>query len=707
MAATISPDGSLIHACFPISKVEKSQDGNIFVYGRASDGSVDSDEQIVDPGWTASAIQEWLSTGGNVRVQHNPRRDPAGIGVEASTDSNGATWLKSLIVEPVAKALVEAGALRAYSVGIARPEVVQDPQARGGRIVGGDLYEISLVDRPANRNCGFHLVKAAEDGSVTWVGTVFGDSGLVNRLAGGESASAESGNAGFAGHSGTWSNALTVQADHEPDTARGAAENSSEVDSTVAQIQESASAEGVGTKSAASDAPPGRAMDAEVLPAGSNMPILQVLDDVPGAAPQGRGDSEPETAADRLAHVVKGSAALGAPLDVGALHDLVCAAYDPMVVDAGYADAQGSIGLAHWAEKAFDAAVKSSLEDASQATQLWTHAATLQNSDRELVARVRREFHERFKEANAGLGPLPEPGQLTADRFRRPYLSEGRAIPGTDYRGPHRADLPNQPVDASRFRREYLTEGHAAPSPGSGEGPAPVPPPAVSGSPERVQFDELEAVRSAMRALHDHISISFPALCPMQDGPGLCGTPPVGSRPVATPMGTPVPGPKTASDSPSPLLAEQSLVQAEVAGPTGWAGSLVHEAEWPEGRPDVQDSGCGDVVTALEWLRLEVTSELKMMAEALDEVRSLVRSMADPADAPLDVPVSPPPDPPQPGDVVALAVKAAGAGPDQSDPTQRARLLVLRELDQQCRTSSDPAQRESAWDALHRLRGLS
>ena len=51
----------------------------------------------------------------------------------------GGHWVKSLVVEPVAKELVRKGVLTAYSVGIARPEIVRDPVARGGRIKGGQI----------------------------------------------------------------------------------------------------------------------------------------------------------------------------------------------------------------------------------------------------------------------------------------------------------------------------------------------------------------------------------------------------------------------------------------------------------------------------------------------------------------------------------------------------------------------------------------
>src|SRR5690242_17264935 len=183
VAATLTPSGELTYLSFPITKFEETPDGNLYVYGKATDGSVDSDEQIVDTDFSSKAIADWLSSGANVRVQHNAQRDPAGVGVEVNTGGDGATWVKSLVVEPTAKTLVRHKALRAYSVGIARPKIVRDNVARGGRIVDGEIVEISLVDRPANKNCGIELVKADKDGNAEFTGKMFGDQDVLTKAA--------------------------------------------------------------------------------------------------------------------------------------------------------------------------------------------------------------------------------------------------------------------------------------------------------------------------------------------------------------------------------------------------------------------------------------------------------------------------------------------------------------------------------------------
>lgn len=176
MAATLTPHSELTFMSFPLekSKTEITADGDVIVYGKATDGIVDSDQQIVDPVWAAKAIREWLDSGANIRVQHQSQRDPAGKGIEVTNDGVGGQWVRALVVEPVAKQLVLKGVLQAFSVGIMNPNIVHDPLAVRGRINGGEFGEISLVDRPANKNCRFELVKSAANGSPTYIGKMYG-----------------------------------------------------------------------------------------------------------------------------------------------------------------------------------------------------------------------------------------------------------------------------------------------------------------------------------------------------------------------------------------------------------------------------------------------------------------------------------------------------------------------------------------------------
>jgi hypothetical protein len=158
----------LTYVSFPITKFSEDADGNLIVKGTVTDGTVDSDRQIVDPKFSAKALSEWMDSGPNVRVMHSPTLYPAGRGLKVELGST-AHELEGLIVEDTAKKLVKNRVLRAWSVGIDEPVIKRDPtgKAPGGIIVGGRLAEVSLVDRPANKNCQLVLAKA-EGHDVPW-----------------------------------------------------------------------------------------------------------------------------------------------------------------------------------------------------------------------------------------------------------------------------------------------------------------------------------------------------------------------------------------------------------------------------------------------------------------------------------------------------------------------------------------------------------
>ncbi len=102
----------------------------------------------MDGDWADENLPRWFKSAANVRQMHAPMQLPAGKGVEIEKQ-DGGWWLRTKVVEPVAQKLVEEGVYTGYSVGIGHPKIIRDQVARNGRIVGGDLVEVSLVDRPA------------------------------------------------------------------------------------------------------------------------------------------------------------------------------------------------------------------------------------------------------------------------------------------------------------------------------------------------------------------------------------------------------------------------------------------------------------------------------------------------------------------------------------------------------------------------------
>jgi hypothetical protein len=151
------------------------------VVGKCSDGAVDHDGDIVSPQWMAAAVREFMGTYPAVRLQHRPDY-PVGKGLEAWQDDQGATWLKSLIVDSKAKKLVKAGVLAAYSVGIADVQTRKSARAPRFEIVGGRLAEVSVVDSPSNARCGIRVIGKSAGGALGYVGKAFGDDPVVESL---------------------------------------------------------------------------------------------------------------------------------------------------------------------------------------------------------------------------------------------------------------------------------------------------------------------------------------------------------------------------------------------------------------------------------------------------------------------------------------------------------------------------------------------
>lgn len=140
-----------------IVKREKLEDGTLLVYGKATDDSVDIDQQICDAGWLSKAMPEWFKTGGNIREQHS--NIAAGVAKELDSKKDGY-YISALVVDPVSIKKVETNVLKGFSIGIRSPRIVRDEKAANGRIIDGQIVEVSLVDRPANPNAKLMLAKS-------------------------------------------------------------------------------------------------------------------------------------------------------------------------------------------------------------------------------------------------------------------------------------------------------------------------------------------------------------------------------------------------------------------------------------------------------------------------------------------------------------------------------------------------------------------
>jgi hypothetical protein len=155
----------LTTAFFEIVKSDRNADGTMMVYGKATDDSLDIDQQICDPVWLDRAMPEWFKSGGNIREQHSAIA--AGVAKEYEKKSDGH-YIHALVVDPISVKKVDTGVLKGFSIGIKSPRVVRDEKAANGRIIDGQIVEVSLVDRPANPNCQLVLAKSVNGETGVW-----------------------------------------------------------------------------------------------------------------------------------------------------------------------------------------------------------------------------------------------------------------------------------------------------------------------------------------------------------------------------------------------------------------------------------------------------------------------------------------------------------------------------------------------------------
>jgi hypothetical protein len=149
---------NLTTSYFGIEKADRNADGTLTVYGKATDDALDIDQQICDADWLERAMPNWFKSGGNIREQHS--NIAAGVAKQYESKADGH-YISALVVDPVSVKKVETGVLKGFSIGIKNPRVTRDKVAANGRIVDGQIVEVSLVDRPANPNCQLVLAKSA------------------------------------------------------------------------------------------------------------------------------------------------------------------------------------------------------------------------------------------------------------------------------------------------------------------------------------------------------------------------------------------------------------------------------------------------------------------------------------------------------------------------------------------------------------------
>ena len=134
----------------PFQKIDKEKR---MVYGYVSTDTKDSQGEIVEKEAIKKAWSDYMKWA-NIREMHQP--SAVGVTKEYMFDDKG-TWVGAKIVDKDAWTKVKEGVYKGFSIGGRILKKI------GDRIKEIVLYEISIVDRPANPECSFQVVKIDGD----------------------------------------------------------------------------------------------------------------------------------------------------------------------------------------------------------------------------------------------------------------------------------------------------------------------------------------------------------------------------------------------------------------------------------------------------------------------------------------------------------------------------------------------------------------
>ena len=159
MSTTMNVDGlgRTVRLYGRFEKVDELSDGTIKVHGIASTEAMDDQNEIIRASAMQAAIPAYMKFA-NIREMHGPQA--AGRAVEISVDPDRVTRLVAHVVDPVAVLKVKHGVYNGFSVG---GRVTERDPGDNKIITALQLFEISMVDRPANPEAIFDCWKIGGD----------------------------------------------------------------------------------------------------------------------------------------------------------------------------------------------------------------------------------------------------------------------------------------------------------------------------------------------------------------------------------------------------------------------------------------------------------------------------------------------------------------------------------------------------------------
>jgi HK97 family phage prohead protease len=153
------------HRTYGLS-VRAADDGTVEGYGSVF-GMRDTYDDVIQPGAFAASLKEHRAAGTMPAMlwQHDPS-EPIGIWTDMAEDEKGLRVKGRLVLESergrAAHALLKAGALNGLSIGFMAKEWAYDRETEVRTLTNIDLWEVSMVTFPAQRQARVTSVKAAQ-----------------------------------------------------------------------------------------------------------------------------------------------------------------------------------------------------------------------------------------------------------------------------------------------------------------------------------------------------------------------------------------------------------------------------------------------------------------------------------------------------------------------------------------------------------------
>lgn len=154
------------HRSYSLSIRATGDDGSVEGYGSVF-GLKDTYDDVIKPGAFAASINEHRAAGTMPAMlwQHDPS-EPIGVWTDMAEDDKGLRVKGRLVLESergrAAHALLKAGALNGLSIGFMAKEWSYDRDSEVRTLIGIDLWEVSMVTFPAQRQARVTSVKSAD-----------------------------------------------------------------------------------------------------------------------------------------------------------------------------------------------------------------------------------------------------------------------------------------------------------------------------------------------------------------------------------------------------------------------------------------------------------------------------------------------------------------------------------------------------------------